>query len=207
MQCLWYAPFSRYDVISSLPWSLQPENHVRDELCWPINPTALQDNTIDKGDFTVEMDRKVVKKLGEVAVKKKIEHLSTAGPLHLYRFFLAWRSKMLGQPSVTWEIDAFLSHYKFPDLESAIRDKSSMSAVVCATFSGDVDMVRFLAQQKADLNVNFQHLEELGYAQDWNLLMAALESRQSPEMIFDRTKRAWTCMHFRFSSSIINFFQ
>eukprot|EP00435_Cladocopium_sp_Y103_P059907 s1461_g21.t1 len=148
-------------------------------------PRDWQDNSIVEGDFTVESDRHVVKQLGEVALEHKIQNLSAAGPLNLYRFFLARRSKMLGEPEpMTWEVESFLRHFKFQDLESAILDKSSMSALQCATFSGDVKMLRFLVQQKADVNESFvQGLAELGYPDNWNLLMMALESRQSPEMI------------------------
>eukprot|EP00438_Fugacium_kawagutii_P019774 Skav203664 [mRNA] locus=scaffold2755:109678:111372:- [translate_table: standard] len=135
------------------------------------------DNTIDEGEFTVESDRNVVKQLGEVAVEHKIQNLSEAGPMSLYRFFLARQSKMLGQPSLTWEVDEFLRHFKFPDLESAISDKRGMSAVLCATFAGDVEMVRLLVQKKADLNVDSPDLDELGYSNDWNLLIMALEIR------------------------------
>ncbi|CAK9015369.1 unnamed protein product [Durusdinium trenchii] len=138
-------------------------------------PRDWQENNIVEGDFTVESDRDVVKKLGEVAVEHKIQNLSTAGPLSLYRFFLARRSRMLGQPSLTWEVDDFLHHFKFPDLESATTDKSSMNALLCATFSGDVEMVRLLAHKKADLNANLHGLEKLGFPDVWNLLIAALE--------------------------------
>ena len=108
---------------------------------------------------------------------------------------------MLGQPSVTWEIDAFLRHFKFPDLESAIHDKTSMNAVLCATFAGDVEMVRFLARQKADINMTLQGLrglDELGYTNEWNLLMVALESRQSPEMILGEFQKKAICRCLRF---------
>ncbi|CAJ1422608.1 unnamed protein product [Effrenium voratum] len=145
-------------------------------------PRDWQENTIDEGDFTVESDRHVVKKLGEVALEHKIQNLSSAGQLNLYRFFLARRSKMLGEAPTTWEVESFLRHFKF-DFDSAISDKSSMSAVLCATFAGDVAMVQFLANKKADLNVSLHGLEPLGYCTGWNLLMVALESRQSPEMI------------------------
>ena len=54
---------------------------------------------------------------------------------------------------------------------------------MCATFSGDVAMVKFLAEQKADLTSRLYGLADLGYEDDFTLLMAALETRQSPEMI------------------------
>ena len=73
-----------------------------------------------EGDFTVESDRHVVKRLGEAALEHKIQNLSTTGPLNLYRFFLARRSKMLGEPAATWEVEQFLRHFKFHDLDTAI---------------------------------------------------------------------------------------
>ena len=54
---------------------------------------------------------------------------------------------------------------------------------MCATFSGDVAMVKFLAEQNADLTSRLYGLADLGYEDDFTLLMAALETRQSPEMI------------------------
>ena len=44
-------------------------------------------------------------------------------------------------------------------------------------------MVKFLAEQKADLTSRLYGLADLGYEDDFTLLMAALETRQSPEMI------------------------
>ena len=46
---------------------------------------------------------------------------------------------------MTWDVESFLRHFKF-DLDSAISDKSSMSAVLCATLAGDVAMVQFYGQ-------------------------------------------------------------
>eukprot|EP00434_Breviolum_minutum_P024972 symbB.v1.2.022058.t1/scaffold1941.1/size95522/4 len=146
-------------------------------------PRQWQENTIDKGDFTVESDRAMVVKLGEMAVEHKLQNLSDGGPLSLYRFFLAMRPMMLGKPALTWEVDAFLQHFKFDDLQATIRDQSSMNALLCATFSGDVAMVKFLAEQRADPMSRLYGLGDLGYEDDMTLLMAALETRQSPEMI------------------------
>ena len=57
---------------------------------------------------------------------------------------------------------------------------------------------RFLANKKADLNVSLHGLEPLGYCTGWNLLMVALESRQSPEMSPGRTKRHQKADHHFF---------
>eukprot|EP00438_Fugacium_kawagutii_P021247 Skav207768 [mRNA] locus=scaffold2087:129268:130623:- [translate_table: standard] len=146
-------------------------------------PRDWQENTIDQGEFTVESDRSVVKRLGEVAVEHKIQNLSTAGPLNFYRFFLARQPRMLGQTPVTRNLEDFLRDFKFENLDALIKDQSSMNPVLCATFAGDTEMVGSLAAQRADLHLELDGLEELGYSNGWNLLMVALESRQSPEMI------------------------
>lgn len=146
-------------------------------------PRDWQENTIDQGEFTVESDRSVVKRLGEVAVEHKIQNLSTAGPLNFYRFFLARQPRMLGQPPVTRSLEDFLRDFKFDNLDGLVKDQSSMNPVLCAIFSGDTEMVGALAAQRADLHLNLHGLEELGYSNGWNLLMVAMESRQSPEMI------------------------
>ena len=46
-----------------------------------LSCALLQENTIDKGNFTVESDREVVVKLGEMAVEHKLENLSDGGQL------------------------------------------------------------------------------------------------------------------------------
>lgn len=142
-----------------------------------------KENTIDSGDFTVESDRQVVMKLGEMAVEHKLQNLLLQGDLSQYRFFLARRPMMLGQAALTWELEGFLEHFQFKDLAAAVQDESSMSALLCATFAGDVNMVRLLVQQKADLNYRLRGLEPLGFSSDLTLLMAALQSRQTAPMI------------------------
>ena len=123
-------------------------------------PTDWQEKTIDSGDFTVESDREVVMKLGEVAVEHKVQNLLLQGNLRQYRWF-----------------------FQFKDLSSAVQDGSSMSALLCATFAGDVNMVRLLVEQKADVNYRTHGLEDLGYTDDLTLLIVALRSGQGREMI------------------------
>lgn len=146
-------------------------------------PTDWQEKTIDSGDFTVESDREVVMKLGEVAVEHKVQNLLLQGNLRQYRWFLAHRPMMLGQAALTWEPQGFLEHFQFKDLSSAVQDGSSMSALLCATFAGDVNMVRLLVEQKADVNYRTHGLEDLGYTDDLTLLIVALRSGQGREMI------------------------
>ena len=142
-----------------------------------------QEKTVDSGDFTVESDRQVVMKLGEMAVEHKLQNLLLQGDLSLYRFFLAHRPMMLGQAALTWELEGFLEHFQFKDLTSAVQDESSMSALLCATFAGDVNMVRLLVAQQADLTYRLRGLEHLGFADGLTLLIAALKSRQDGQMI------------------------
>jgi hypothetical protein len=50
----------------------------------------------------------VVVKLGEMALKSKIQHLRVAGPLTEYRFYLARRPALLNQKQEKWDLNGFL---------------------------------------------------------------------------------------------------
>ena len=86
-----------------------------------------------------------------IPVIDSIFHASVVGPLSLYRFFLAMRPMMLGKPALTWEVDAFLQHFKFDDLQAAIRDQSSMTL---GAFS--VKELQDDARSKVNTNLLFQ---------------------------------------------------
>ena len=122
-------------------------------------------------------------KLGEVAVEHKLQNLLLQGDLRQYRFFLAHRPMMLGQAPLTWEPDSFLEHFQFKDLKAAAQSDSSMSGALCATFAGDVKMLRCLIEHQADLNYRTRGLEDLGYTDDLTLLIVALRSGQAAEMV------------------------
>ncbi|OLP82795.1 hypothetical protein AK812_SmicGene36523 [Symbiodinium microadriaticum] len=121
-------------------------------------PLDWQHNTIVEGNFTVESDRAAVVKLGEMAVESKIQHLREKGPLSHFRFYLALHPKLLGQPRTQRDLNGFLKHFRFESLQQAVTDTSSMNAVMCAVFSGDVDILRQLAAHRADVNHSLQGL-------------------------------------------------
>jgi len=145
-------------------------------------PMDWQYNLVCDGEFTVEEDREVVVRLGDRAVEHKIRNLGKEGPVEMYRFYLAHRPKLLGQTIKQRSLEDFLEHFRFPDLDSAVNDTSSMNAMLCAMFSSDVGMLRLLAEHKADVNMCVSGLGSLGYYDSQTLLMAAAKSRQGPEV-------------------------
>lgn len=142
-----------------------------------------QNNIVVDGEFTVESDRAVVGSLGRRAIESKIAHLSEEGPLEVYRYFLARKAAMLGQASKAWDMNGFLERFKFPSMELAVRDTSSMNAVMCAVMSGDVMMLRLLATYAADLNFTIYGLNSLGFRDSFTVLMAAVKSNQPASLV------------------------
>ena len=142
-----------------------------------------QNNIVVDGEFTVESDRAVVGSLGRRAIESKIAHLSEEGPLEVYRYFLARQAAMLGQASKAWDMNGFLERFKFPSMELAVRDTSSMNAVMCAVMSGDVMMLRLLATYAADLNFTIYGLNSLGFRDSFTVLMAAVKSNQPASLV------------------------
>ena len=145
-------------------------------------PLDWQLNAIADGAFTVESDRAAVIRLGELAVRAKIEHLSSAGPLSSYRFYLANRAQLLGQKK-TWDADAFLEEFRFSSFEAAAKDSSSMNGIMCAIFASDVDLIRSLVKSEADVNFRVHGLDHFGYFDSQTLLMAAAKSHQPAEVL------------------------
>lgn len=135
-------------------------------------------NLISTGLFTVESDRAVVVKLGEMALKSKIKHLREAGPLAHYRFYLARRSALLNQKQEKWDLNGFLKYFDFPNLEVATQQESGMTGMMCAVLAGDVDMLRLLVKERADPNGRASGLADLGYYDTQTLLMVAAKNHQ-----------------------------
>ncbi|CAJ1372278.1 unnamed protein product [Effrenium voratum] len=145
-------------------------------------PLQWQQHSITTGNFTVESDREVVVKLGELALRSKIEYLSKAGPLSQFRFYLSQVPRLL-QEKKRRSLEEFLAEFRFESLQQAVQDTSSMTAVMCALFSGDENMLRLLVNQKAELNFGLKGLEGMGYFDSQTPLMAALKSQQEPRLI------------------------
>eukprot|EP00913_Durusdinium_trenchii_P007304 g6866.t1 len=154
-------------------------------------PLDWQLNTIVDGEFTVEEDRDVVAKLGEVAVDEKIRSLRD---LHVvgasehsqcyYRWFVASRPRLLGQDRGVSDKESFLEKFQFLSWEAAIfGDESNMTGLLCALFSCDVSMIRLLAASGADVNRRIAGLAELGYYESQTLLMTAAKSRLPAESL------------------------
>lgn len=148
-----------------------------------IFPLDWQKNTISNGLFTVESDRAVVVKLGEMALKSKIQHLRDAGPLTEYRFYLARRPALLNQKQEKWDLNGFLEYFDFPNMEAAVKQESGMTGMMCAVLAGDLDMLKLLAEHRADPNGRASGLADLGYYDTQTLLMVAVKSHQDPSVL------------------------
>ena len=152
-----------------------------------MSPLEWQNNTIVEGDFTVEADRLVVVRLGEMAVESKIRHLQANGPLNHFRFYAALRPKLFCQKPRSRSLEDFLQDFRFESLADAVhpvpsRD-SGMTAVMCAALSGDENMLRILAKGGADVGHTLSGLSDLGYYDTQTVLMAATKSKQEPSVL------------------------
>eukprot|EP00913_Durusdinium_trenchii_P007873 g7387.t1 len=121
-----------------------------------IFPLDWQQSRISDGAFTVESDREEVVKLGEMALKSKLDHLKSHGRLTHYRFYLAWRAKLLNQD---WR-------------------QKGMTGMCCAVMAGDTKIIRQLVEHRADANARLSGMGDMGYYDTQTvLMMAAKESR------------------------------
>ena len=146
-------------------------------------PLDWQHSSIVEGDFTVEADRAEVVRLGEMAVESKIQHLQSNGPLSHYRFYAALRPQLLRQLQKDRDMDDFLQHFRFESLAVAVQDKSSMNAVMCAVLSGDISILRRLAEKRADMNTPLHGMGDLGYYDTQTALIVATKSQQAPSLL------------------------
>ena len=148
-----------------------------------ILPMDWQRNLISDGLFTVESDRAVVVKLGEMALSSKIEHLCQLGPLVDYRFHLAQQPRLLNQRKHRWDLDGFLRHFCFSSLDAAVMHEHGMTGMSCAIFAGDVDILQTLVAHGGDVNARLSGLGHLGYEDSLTLLMVAALSGQDAKML------------------------
>ena len=144
---------------------------------------ATARNTIASGDFTVEEDRAVVVQLGQRALESKIREHRQSGPLAVFRFYRAHQWKMLGQKRSEWGVQEFLDAFQFPSLEDAAKDQSSMSALMCAVFTGDSHMIRLLVANRADVNIRAHGLSKAGYFDGQPLIVCAAKSHQPAHVL------------------------
>ena len=163
-----------------------------------IFPLDWQRNLISDGLFTVESDRAAVVKLGEMALMSKIQHLRDWGPLSHYRFYLACRPRLLNQERPDWDLDTFLQHFDFPNLEAAVKEEGGMTGMLCAVLAGNRNMLHLLVENHADPNGRAFDLTDLGYYDSQTLLMVAVKSCQDAKVLATlMTLKADPNMHSR----------
>lgn len=132
-----------------------------------------QRNLISDGLFTVESDRAVVVKLGDMALQSKKQHLNELGPLTDYRFHLSQQPRLLNQTKNGLELQSFLQHFNFPNIDAAVKHESGMTGMLCAILEGDVNIVQTLVEHHGDVNVRVSGIRHLGYSDGLTLLMIA----------------------------------
>lgn len=142
-----------------------------------------QQNNISDGTFTVEADRSVVVRLGEIAVESKLKHVRCSGPLDFYRFYSATEQKVLGRSDPCWTQEQFLERFQFSSLAAAAQDRLGMNGVMCAAFAGDSRMLRCLVEQEGDVNCKLQGLERLGFWNTLTPLMIAARMNHPPDVL------------------------
>ncbi|CAE7218507.1 Ank2 [Symbiodinium natans] len=107
---------------------------------------------VQEGVFTVDADRHGVNEFIQTALHARIAYLTKhKQQLQLCRYLKARLHDWVGQPDVQRPPAAFLSYFGFKDMAQAIRT-STMGGMACAAVSGDVSMVRALADAKASVN-------------------------------------------------------
>ena len=143
-----------------------------------------QRNLISDGLFTVESDRAVVVKLGEMALQSKKQHLNELGPLTDYRFHLAQQPRLLNQTKKGLELQSFLQHFNFPNIDAAVKHESGMAGMLCAILEGDVNIVQALVEHHGDVNVRVSGIRHLGYSDGLTLLMVASYGVPDSKMLF-----------------------
>lgn len=131
----------------------------------------------------MESDREEVVKLGEMALKSKLDHLKSHGRLTHYRFYLAWRAKLLNQDQESWDLNGFLEHFDFPSISEAIKEQKGMTGMCCAVMAGDTKIIRQLVEHRADANARLSGMGDMGYYDTQTVLMMAAKSHQDSSVL------------------------
>ncbi|CAE7428044.1 unnamed protein product [Symbiodinium natans] len=105
-----------------------------------------------EGVFTVDADRHEVIDFIETALRGRIAFLTKhKQQVDLCRYLKARLQDWLGLPDAQRPPASFLSHFGFADMKEAIRTRA-VGGMACAALSGDVSMVRALADAKASMS-------------------------------------------------------
>ncbi|CAE7817443.1 unnamed protein product [Symbiodinium sp. CCMP2456] len=117
---------------------------------------------VHEGNFAVESDRKVCSQVVRTAVDTYLAHLrdnDKAG--NLFRYFAGRYESFSGLSPPARSLEDFLQAFRFPSLDSALKQRKGIGAVACAAMSGDVGLLRQLVEMKAPLDTKLQGLWEV----------------------------------------------
>lgn len=144
-----------------------------------IMPLQWLDCPVHAGQFSYDHDRQEVCEFIKAALTFKLQRLSQRKNLNLFRYYAARYEDFLGLAAPSRTKEEFLSYFRFPSEEVALRPKG-MCALACAALSSDVSLVRQLVQMKAPLNSKLPPLVEVDVLPDWTPLhLAAAHSSKS----------------------------
>lgn len=137
-----------------------------------IMPLQWLDCPVHEGQFSYDHDRQEVCEFIKAALTFKLQRLSQKKNLNLFRYYAARYEHFLGLAAPSRTKEEFLSYFRFPPEEVALRPKG-MCALACAALSSDVSLVRQLVQMKAPLNSKLPPLVEVDVLPDWTPLHLA----------------------------------
>lgn len=137
-----------------------------------IMPLQWLDCPVHEGQFSYDHDRQEVCEFIKAALTFKLQRLSQKKNLNLFRYYAARYEHFLGLAAPSRTKEEFLSYFRFPSEEVALRPKG-MCALACAALSSDVSLVRQLVQMKAPLNSKLPPLVEVDVLPDWTPLHLA----------------------------------
>ncbi|CAE7365308.1 warA [Symbiodinium pilosum] len=147
-------------------------------------PMQWLKSPVHQGTFSLDKDRVAVCNFIQEALDFKLARLSKQKNLDIYRYFAARYTDFLGLPKKRRSVEEFLSYFRFPSMEAAVRQKKGMGAMACAALSGDAGLLRQLAEAGAPMNTKLREISELDVLPDWTPLhLAAVRRDEDAEAV------------------------
>ncbi|CAK9022058.1 unnamed protein product [Durusdinium trenchii] len=124
-----------------------------------------------EGDFSYDGDLSLVTSIFEQALAYKLLWLQMEGNWDLYRYFLARRESLIGQALEKRALGEFLEDFHF-DVDAKT---TTMSPLLCACLSGDLQLVKTLLQQEGlNLHTPLKSMMQVGIAEGLTALHVLL---------------------------------
>ncbi|CAJ1347640.1 unnamed protein product [Effrenium voratum] len=168
-------------------------------------PIAWIDDPPDEGAFSYEADREAVSSVMKIALRTKIRNSKADKMWDVYRYFVARYDTLLGRPPRRRTMEAFMKDFQLKSLEST----KGMCPMLCATLSGDAEMISHLCNVGLDVNRFYGTLPEVYIFQSMSPLMLAVWiSWRTPEVaqtLLARLADATACSRGGASDPVVGF--